>query len=84
MESRTQEFLSRLRRGPSTLLIGQRYLRLETGVDAFLAEIVRKYEVKAGSRSGYHQILDSAAAQSAEAALAWMDERCRRYRYPSG
>ena len=82
MEPGTEEFAARLRRGPSMLFIGQRYLRLETGVDAFLSEIVRKYEVKAGSRLGYHQLLDCAAAQAGEAALAWMDERCRRLSVP--
>ena len=76
------ELYRRLKVGPAVLFIGQDYLRLETGVDPFLAEVVRKYAV--GKRAGpaYHQILDSEAANFVESALAWMDERCKRFSVP--
>ncbi len=35
--------LTRLARGPAFLMLGQGYLKLETGTDPFLSEVFRKY-----------------------------------------
>jgi hypothetical protein len=57
-------------------------LGLETGIDPFLSEILRKYGRQGEEKTSYHNILDGGAAYSVEAALAWMDERCRHLSAP--
>jgi hypothetical protein len=82
MEARLDDFYRRLKRGPAFLLLGQNYLRLESGVDSFLSEVIRKYGGASAEKETYDEILDSGAASSPESALAWMDDRCRRLSVP--
>jgi hypothetical protein len=82
METELEDFYGRLKRGPAFLFLGQDYLRLESGLDSFLSEVIRKYGAAVGENPTYHEILDSRAAKSPESALAWMEERCRRLSVP--
>ncbi len=72
----------RLKQGPSFLYIGQDYLRIETGQDPLLSEIVRKYGPQNPATLSYYNIFEGDAAQQPDAALAWMDERCKRLSVP--
>ena len=78
-----QEFLSRLEKGPAFLFLGQNYLCQETGVDPFLAEILRKYSEEATGKATYFRVFESSAAATADAALDWMEARCRRVDPPA-
>ncbi len=82
MEARIDEFYTRLKQGPAFLLLGQHYLALETGIDPFLSEIIRKYGRRSTEKAHYHDMLAGDAAHSIDTALAWMDERCRRLSVP--
>jgi hypothetical protein len=75
-------FYAHLKRGPAFLFLGQNYLRLETGQDAFLSEILRKYGVPPIKGESYFELLDTRAGESAPSAVAWMEERCRRISPP--
>lgn len=74
-------FFSRIKDGPAVLLLGQKYLSLGTGFDPFLSELRRKYGTNE-EQQGYFTILDSGAADSPEASLAWLDELSRRISPP--
>lgn len=67
-------------RGPAFLFIGQDYLKLETGEDPFLAEIIRKYGEKRAETPSYHDILSGEAQNSPSDSLAWMQGRCERFK----
>src|SRR6184192_963789 len=82
MQPGDTEFLARLERGPAFLLLGQGYLRLGGGVDAFLSEIAKKYGSSGDPAGGYDLVLDNKAVAGKDAALAWMDERCKRLAVP--
>lgn len=71
-----------LNQGPAVLLLGQRYLQLETGEDAFLSEILRKYSQTPLQSVDYFQIFNTNAQDSVEASLAWMQERSGRLSVP--
>lgn len=71
-----------LKRGPAFLFLGQDYLRLESSIDPFLAEVLRKYNKTTTSPSQYSQIFEGEARNSIEPALAWMQERCGRISIP--
>ncbi|MEG3956107.1 P-loop NTPase [Microcoleus sp. herbarium2] len=79
MTQLTSELSERLKSGPAFLLLGQNYLKLESGRDPFLSEILRKY---GGTGDDYGQILAGSASEASEAALAWMQERCDRFPPP--
>ena len=68
-----------LKTGPAFLLLGQNCLKLESGRDPFLSEILRKY---GGAGDDYSQILAGRASEASEAALAWMQQRCERFPSP--
>ncbi len=70
------ELFDLIKRGPTFLLLGQDYLRLETGTDQFLSTVLNKYGKLGTEPPLYSQILDGEAKYSAESALAWMQERC--------
>ncbi|MBC1237224.1 DEAD/DEAH box helicase family protein [Nostoc sp. 2RC] len=74
-----KELAKRLKSGPAFLLLGQNYLKLESGIDPFLSEIVRKY---GGIADSYSQILTGSACEASELALAWMQQRCERFASP--
>ena len=76
------DLYAKFKQGPAILLLGQDYLRLETGVDPFLREVLRKYRSGTVQHPTYTDILDSDASAAVEASLAWMDERCRRLSVP--
>jgi hypothetical protein len=72
-----------LTQGPAFLLLGQKYLALESGTDGLLSEVAKKY-VGASHRATatYDSILDTQASAAVEASLAWIEERCRRISPP--
>jgi hypothetical protein len=82
MAKMVEEFCSRLKRGPAILFLGQDYLRLESGVDPFLSEILRKYGKVTEPDTQYDLILESDAKNSPEASLAWMQKLCDRFSIP--
>ncbi len=43
MEKDNMDLYWRMLQGPAVLFLGQSYLRLESGVDPFLSEVLRKY-----------------------------------------
>ncbi|MEN6293567.1 MAG: hypothetical protein ABFD07_16330, partial [Methanobacterium sp.] len=72
-----------LKKGPAILFLGQDYLRLESGSDPFLSEIIRKYGPNFSSKSSqYNLIFESNAQNSVEFSLSWMHERCNRITPP--
>jgi hypothetical protein len=72
----------RLQQGPAFLFLGQDYLRIETGQDPLLSEVTRKFGPHSATTPSYYTIFDGQAAEQAEAALSWMDERCKRLSPP--
>jgi hypothetical protein len=72
----------RLKHGPSFLFLGQDYLRIETGRDPLLSEIIRKYGPQNVAVPTYYSLFDGTAAEHRDVALAWMDERCKRISVP--
>ena len=82
MDSTIETFITRIRQGPVVLLLGQGYLAIETGVDPFLREIIRKYGPALESPPSYGDMLEGEASTLEASALAWMDERCRRLPAP--
>jgi len=79
MTQLTRELSERLKSGPAFLLLGQNYLKLESGRDPFLSEILRKY---GGTGDDYDQILAGNASEASEAALTWMQGRCDLFPHP--
>lgn len=80
-DSNLQSFCDQLKRGPAFLYLGQNYLRLQSGDDPFLREVLRKYGDGDEKRS-YFDLFDSRLSESPESAIAWMEERCRRLSPP--
>lgn len=76
------EFCNMLKKGPTFLFLGQDYLRLESGTDPFLSEVLRKYGRTSTDRTQYSQIFEGEAQKSIESSLAWMQERCGRLSTP--
>jgi len=75
-------FGDRLKKGPAILFLGQGYLGLDTGVDPFLSEVLRKYGKPGEEAQDYRQLLETEANKSSEHALAWMHELCKRLSAP--
>src|SRR5688572_14300533 len=78
----SEDFLKRIANGPAFLLLGQRYLAIERGIDPLLAEFRSKYRITAPSR-GYFDLLARGTGDSDETVVAWLDERARRVSIPS-
>lgn len=70
-----KDFYTQLNDGPKFLFLGQNYLRLETGEDTFLKEVLNKYGKKTSEPPNYGQIFHGDAHQNAEDALHWMEQR---------
>jgi len=83
MSDESNNLYSTLKRGPAFLFLGQDYLRLESGIDPFLSEILRKFNPNV-EKQDYYQIIDIIASDSIDSSLAWMQERCNRLSPPSG
>jgi hypothetical protein len=82
MKQTSDELYLKLTQGPAFLLLGQDYLRLESGRDLFLSEVLRKYG-KANTQShDYKQIFEGEAQNLSEEALNWMRERYKRFSVP--
>ena len=67
------------------MLLGQDYLRLESGEDSFLAEVIRKYGRRPTGppeRAGYNELIGTEIQKSIEPALAWMQHLCDRLSTP--
>ena len=71
-----------LKRGPVFLFLGQDYLRLESGADSFLLEVLRKYGPQDNASPSYDQIFKGEAHRSIDSSLAWMRECCKRLSVP--
>lgn len=67
-------FINRLKEGPSFLFLGQKYLCLETSEDLLLSQISRKYADGVEPRT-YSILFESQASRSAEQAIAWLQTR---------
>src|SRR5260221_9423559 len=76
------ELYIKINRGPTFLLLGQDYLRLESGIDPFLSEVLRKYGDANVTPSSYGQLFDGEAYKEGESALAWMQSLCDRLSPP--
>lgn len=82
MPDNIEEFCLKLKRGPAVLFLGQDYLKLESGIDPFLAEILKKYGQAEEPNVQYGLILEGDAKNSIETSLAWMQQRCDRFSIP--
>ena len=69
-------FTKAINKSPIFLLLGQKYLSLESGIDPFLSGILDKYGSQNQSRLHYGSILESEANKSVEDSLSWMQEFC--------
>ena len=81
MKNEREELHIAFKRGPAFLFLGQDYLRLESGIDSFLSEVLRKYGPQNASPS-YNQIFEGEAQRSINSSLAWMRECCKRLSVP--
>lgn len=79
MDDDLDKFYERLKRGPALLFFGQKHLAVESGLDSFLSEILRKYDTAGSNSLGYHQIFESEAGKSPSESVRWMHERCKRF-----
>src|SRR5947209_4216543 len=75
-------FVAQLKQGPSFLLLGQAYLRVQTAEDPLLSLILRKYVPPTSPTNSYFDLLSGSISASPESALAWMEERCRLIAVP--
>lgn len=83
MHAKDDDLYLLLKKGPSILFLGQDYLRLESGNDPFLSEIIRKYHPNTSIKATqYSLIFESDAKNSVESSLSWMHERCNRVAPP--
>lgn len=82
MDGKQKELYKKLNNGPAVLFLGQDYLRLESGKDSFLSEILRKFCRNNSKAICYDQILDCDADLSIDSSLSWMQERCNRISLP--
>lgn len=82
MNQTSDELYLKLNQGPAFLLLGQNYLRLESGTDSFLSEVLRKFGKIGTEPPHYGQILEGEAQNAIEPALAWMQQRCERFSLP--
>jgi hypothetical protein len=76
-------FCRAITNGPSFLFLGQSYLSLETGKDAFLTETLQKYRSKDENGRNYNLIFETEIGQSVEDSLAWLHELSNRITAPS-
>ena len=83
MDRTSRDLYSKLSQRPAFLFLGQDHLRLETGTDPFLEQVLGKYVAELGPCTDYSQILDGEAKESVESALAWMHQRCERFSIPA-
>src|SRR5579859_529544 len=70
------KFYEQIKEGPIFLLLGQNYLRIESGTDQFLSIALRKFNCPNSEPQHYDQLLQGKAYEDVEAALGWMEERC--------
>jgi len=82
MKQTSDELYLKLTQGPAFLFLGQDYLRLESGKDPFLSEVLRKYGKTSTQPPDYKQIFQGEAKNSTEEAFHWMRERCKRFPVP--
>ncbi|MBI1772372.1 MAG: hypothetical protein HYR68_08520, partial [Burkholderiales bacterium] len=73
---------------PSYLFLGQDYLRLETGIDALLANIVKKYGTSEATRSSasefsYPALLENCSFEDQEYARNWISNIALRLVSPT-
>lgn len=79
----TDGFLARLSRGPIVLMLGQAYLRLETGIDPLLSQIYRRYLPEKASSQDYSDILGISELQDDRAtAVPWIHARAEKASVP--
>jgi hypothetical protein len=69
-----EEFISHLQEGPSVLFLGQNYLRLETGQDVFLSQVMTKYGGEKTSQQ-YSDIFQEQLSTNPDEVVAWMQRR---------
>ncbi|MFP3681389.1 hypothetical protein SB725_30370, partial [Pseudomonas sp. SIMBA_041] len=65
------EIIKKLEVGPAVLMLGQKYLSLETGVDPFLKMISKKYNNQDFTES-YSSILEWNISEDTSTVLSWM------------
>ncbi len=81
--SSQQDLATRLVHGPAILLLGQNYLKLESGEDLFLTGIMKKFDGSVASSAFYDDLLSSSAQTAPENALAWMHTLSDRLSIPA-
>lgn len=82
MTQLADDLYTRLNRGPAVLLLGQDHLRLESGEDPFLRDVLTKYGPPGELPMEYGLILRSRASESIDESVAWMHERSERLSIP--
>jgi hypothetical protein len=81
-DSDLEQYWRTLKKGPAFLLLGQRYLAMETGEDPLLAAALRKYGDSLPADADYSDLFATAAPEAPESTLSWMDERASRIAVP--
>lgn len=77
-----QKIYDSLNKAPVYLFLGQDYLKLETGRDSLLDEILKKYNKEEYENPSYYNIFEGDAKKSKRDALAWIQNRCERISIP--
>lgn len=75
MTQQVPELYAQLNQGPAVLFLGQGYLKLDTGQDVFLRDIVEKFGPAGAEPTNYDVLLESTVSHNQEASLAWLQRR---------
>ncbi len=68
----SEDIIKRIESGPAVLLLGQKYLSLETGTDMFLQAIREKYDVERNKIDNYKSIPSLDLAKESQTVVGWM------------
>ena len=68
----SENIIKRIESGPAVLLLGQKYLSLETGTDMFLRAIKEKYDGNSNKIENYKSLPSLDLAKESPAVLGWM------------
>jgi hypothetical protein len=82
MTQSSSKLYQQMDQGPAVLLLGQKYLQIESGEDSFLSELLRKYSQNPPEHADYFQLFNTNAHNSVESALAWLQDRGERLSVP--
>lgn len=82
MDDLSVSLAKRFGENPAYLLLGQSYLRIQTGSDLFLDACLAKYRSASSGAANYDSLLETEFSNSTNSALEWMQQLCSRLTAP--